>query len=113
MTAQAILADLLTCGIDLECTPDGRTLTVPAGTLTPTQRAQVLQHKPELIRLVQESAELTADLMRAAMHACDRWKDLPAAREQMRRDVLSTPLHQRADLLQHLRSQYPNIRGQA
>lgn len=107
MTAQAILADLLACGIDLECTPDGRTLTVPAGTLTPTQRAQVLQHKPELIRLVQESSQLTADLMRAAMHACDRWKDSPAAREQMRRDVLGTPLHQRADLLQHLRSTYP------
>ncbi|GKT16230.1 hypothetical protein AVHY2522_10920 [Acidovorax sp. SUPP2522] len=107
MTAQSILAELLACGIDLECTPDGTTLTVPAGVLTPAQRAQVLQHKPELIRLVLESSQLTSDLMRAAMHVCDRWKDSPAAREQMRRDVLSTPLHLRADLLQHLRGQYP------
>lgn len=42
MTAQAILSDLLACGIDLECTPDGKGLTVPANTLTPEQRVRVL-----------------------------------------------------------------------
>lgn len=106
MTAQAILSDLLACGIDLECTPDGKGLTVPANTLTPEQRARVLAHKPELIRLVLQSNRLTHQLLQAAMRVCDHWNDSPAAREQMRQDCLNTPPHLRAELLALLRKQY-------
>ena len=48
-----------------------------------------------------ENRVLSADLMAAAMNACDHWRDSPTAREQMRQDVLGTPPHQRADLLDH------------
>lgn len=106
MNAQTILADLLAHGIELECTPDGKSLTVPAGALTPAQRAQVLTHKAELIRLVQESSRLTHQLLLAAMRACDHHGDGPEAREQMRQDCLNTPPHLRADLLDYFRKTY-------
>lgn len=106
MTARAILAGLLAHGIELECTPDGRNLVVPAGCLTPQQRAQVLAHKPELIRLVLEAKHTTRQLLHAAMRACDHWGDSQAAREQMRQDCISTPPHLRPDLLAHLRTTY-------
>lgn len=106
MSAQIILADLLAHGIELECTPDGKSLTVPIGALTPQQRAQVLKHKAELIRLVQESSRLTHQLLLAAMRACDHHGDGPEAREQMRQDCLNTPPHLRADLLAHFRETY-------
>lgn len=107
MTARAILAGLLAHGIELQCTPDGKNLVVPAGCLTPQQRAQVLAHKPELVRLVLESNQLTRQLLQATMRACNHWGDSQAAREQMRQQCLDTPPHLRADLLQHLRSTYP------
>lgn len=44
---------------------------------------------------------LTTRLMASAMRRCDEFKDSPTAREQMRQDVLGTPPHQRADLLDH------------
>lgn len=47
-----------------------------------------------------------SDLLQAAMRACDRWGDGPAARDQMRQDVLSTPHHLRQDLLQHFNKEY-------
>lgn len=106
MTAHAILEELQACGIDLECTPDGKNLTAPANTLTPHQRAQVRTHKAELIRLVRQSERITAQLLQAAMRACDYWHDSPAAREQMRQDCLNTPPHLRADLLAHFRQTY-------
>lgn len=106
MTAHAILDELQACGIDLECTPDGKSLTAPANTLTPHQRAQVRTHKAELIRLVQQSERLTAQLLQAAMRACDYWHDSPVAREQMRQDCLNTPPHLRAELLALFRKQY-------
>lgn len=106
MTARAILAGLLAHGIELECTPDGRNLVVPAGYLTPQQRAQVLAHKPELIRLVLEAKHTTRQLLHAAMRACDHWGDNQAAREQMRQDCLNTPPHLRADLLALLSKTY-------
>lgn len=106
MSARAVLADLLAHGIELECTPDGRSLTVPAGALTASQRAQVLAHKAELIRLVQESSHITHQLLLGAMRTCDYWGDTPEAREQMRQDCLNTPPHLRADLLAHFKSTY-------
>ena len=106
MTARAILEELQAHGIDLECTPDGKRLTAPANTLTQRQRAQVVEHKPELLRLVLESENITRQLLRAAMHACRHWGDGPEARAQMRQDCLSTPPHLRADLLAHFKKEY-------
>lgn len=106
MSAHTILEELNTCGIELECMPDGKSLSAPANTLTPHQRAQVIAHKVELFRLVQQSAQITAQLHQAAMRACDHWQDSTAAREQMRQDCLNTPLHLRAELLTLLCKQY-------
>lgn len=104
MTARAILAGLLAHSIELQCTPDGKNLVVPAGCLTPQQRAQVLAHKPELVRLVLESDHLTQQLLQAAMRVCRDWGDGQAAREQMRQDCLDTPPRLRADLLAHFKN---------
>lgn len=54
-----------------------------------------------------ESAELlTARVIAAAMRACDAHGDGPEAREEMRQDVLNTPAHLRADLLEHFQQTY-------
>ena len=44
---------------------------------------------------------LAADLMAAAMRRCDQFKDGEKAREEMRQDVLATPLHLQQDLLEY------------
>ena len=108
MTVDALLQELLQAGIEPALTPDGHNITVPAGRLTDSQRASIRQFKFELIERLQESARLTTELLAAAMRACDHWGDNAEAREQMRQDVMGTPAHQRADLLQYLRSQYPS-----
>lgn len=48
-----------------------------------------------------ENTALSAALVATAMRRCDQFNDNEAAREQMRQDVLATPLHLRADLLDH------------
>ena len=108
MTPEAILADLIQCGIEPSVTPDKTGIVVPAGKLTEAQRAAVLGHKPALIACILESARITAQLLEAAMRACDRWNDGPAAREQMRQDVMNTPPHLRGDMLDHFRQNYPD-----
>lgn len=108
MTAAAILAELLDCGIEPSLTPDGASIVVPAGRLTEAQRAAVLAHKPELIQRIRESARITHELLIAAMRSCDHHGDSPEAREQMRQDCLETPPHLRADLLEHFRKTYPD-----
>lgn len=107
MTADAILADLLACGITPAVTPDGTGIEVPAGRLSAAQRAAVIGHKAELIERIRESSRLTAELLAAAMRACDAHGDGEQAREQMRQDVMGTPPHLRADLLEHFRQNYP------
>ncbi|SDM22701.1 hypothetical protein SAMN05428957_103281 [Oryzisolibacter propanilivorax] len=106
MTPDALLRDLLQAGIEPGLTPDGENITVPAGRLTDTQRAAIRQFKRELIERLQESARLTTELLAASMRACDHWGDSAEAREQMRQDVLATPHHLRADLLEHLQREY-------
>lgn len=107
MTAAELFADLLASGIDLQCTADGESLSVPANALTSEQRALVVLHKSELIGLVKQLRRVTVQLHQVAMHVCDHWNDSPSAREQMRQDCLSTPPHLRADLLAHLQQAYP------
>lgn len=75
----------------------------------------ISQEPPKLARLAKlaishESAELlTARVIAAAMKACDAHDDGPAAREQMRREVLTTPPEQQAELLEHFQEQYGHV----
>ena len=104
MTPEAILADLIQCGIEPSVTPDKTGIVVPAGKLTEAQRAAVLGHKPALIACILESARVTTELLQTAMRAAAYWKDDP---DEWRQQCMEVPPHQRADLLDHLRSQYP------
>lgn len=106
MTAIAILAELIECGIEPALTPDGTGIEVPAGRLTDAQRAAIKAHKAELIASIQESARITTELLAAAMRACDHHGDSPAARQQMVRDCLDTPPELRQELLAHFRENY-------
>ena len=101
MTPQAILIDLLESGIEPSVTADGQGIAVPAGRVTPAQRAAILANKNELIEYLIEASRITSRVLTAAMRRCDEWNDSPVAREQMRQDVLATPAHLRQDLLDH------------
>ena len=107
MTAQSLLRALWIAGIDMELTDDGQHIKVPANTLTPDQRAEVIALKPALIAHLVEASTVTARLMVAAMRVCDRYGDGAAARAEMRADIEAIPPHQRADLLDHLNATYP------
>ena len=99
MTPETILADLLASGIEPGVTPDHTGIVVPAGKLTPAQRAAVLAHKPDLIAYLLESSRITVQLLESAMRRCDRFNDSEKARQDMREQVLETPPHLRQDLL--------------
>jgi hypothetical protein len=101
MTPEAILADLIQCGIEPSVTPDKTGIVVPAGKLTEAQRAAVLGHKKELIAYLVESSRITARLLEAAMRRCDQFNDSDKARQDMREQILETPPHLRQDLLDH------------
>ena len=101
MTPEAILADLIQCGIEPSVTPDKTGIVVPAGKLTEAQRAAVLGHKKELIAYLVESSRITARLLEAAMRRCDQFNDSDKARQDMREQILETPPHVRQDLLDH------------
>ena len=107
MTAETILAELLECGITPAVTPDGTRIEVDAGRLTDTQRAAIRSHKSELIANIQESFRITAQLLDAAMHACDYWHDSQKAREQMRLEILETKPEHRKELLRMFNKDYP------
>ncbi len=104
MTAKAILAELLDCGIEPAVTPDGSGIEVPAGRLTNAQRAAIKANKAELISTIMESARVTTELLEAAMRAAAHWNDDP---EDWRQQCMEVPPHQRADLLEHLQRHYP------
>ena len=57
-----------------------------------------------------ENRVFATELLQAAMRCCDHWKDGPEAREQMRQDVLGTPAHLQADLLDYFQQTYPNTK---
>ena len=99
MSPDAILADLLRCGIDPVVTPDRIGLVVPVGQLTAEQRTAVVAHKAQLIERLVELADLTGRLLAAAMRRCDHFNDSEQARQQMREQVLEIPPHLRQDLL--------------
>ena len=107
MTPETILADLIQSGIDPSLTPDKTGIVVPAGRLTDGQRAAVLGHKAALIAYILESARVTEQLLEAAMRRCDQFNDSEKAQQDMRQQVLETPLHLRQDLLEHFQGKQP------
>ncbi|MDZ4145694.1 MAG: hypothetical protein U1D29_14360 [Burkholderiales bacterium] len=107
MTPQAIFADLLAQGVELKLATDGANLIVPAGSLSPEQRALVLANKPALIAYLIEAQRLTVRLIAAAMRRCDQFNDSEAARQAMRDDCLATPPELRQDLLDHFQGKAP------
>lgn len=108
MTAQDILSDLWASGITPRLTEDGNGIAVPAGRLSPWQRAAVIGHKAELVDLLLAARATTAALIDAAMRACDHHHDSDAARRQMCDECQSLPSHLQADLLDHFRQAYPD-----
>lgn len=105
MSPDAILADLMRCGIDPVVTPDRRGIAVPSGRLTPHQRTAVLAHKAQLIERLVELGDLTSRLLAVAMRRCDQFNDSEEARQRMREQVLEIPPHLRQDLLEHFSGQ--------
>lgn len=107
-SAHHILAELYASGIEVDLSNGGCDLQVPPRTLTHQQRAALKEHKAEIVALLHAAHYAAGQLMAAAMRVCDHWGDTAAAREQMRREVLSTPPHLRADLAQCLSRAYPS-----
>lgn len=107
MSADTLLREAMTAGVTLRI-DEGGTLKAagPSDTLREWS-PRLRQHKTELLEFLQDAHATTAQLVEAAMRCCDYFGDSPAAREQMRQDVIDTPPHLRADLLQHLAGQYP------
>jgi len=109
MTPHEILISLLQAGILVRLAPDGTSLAVPAGRLTPVQRGLLLAHKPALIALLVEAHTTTVLLIEAAMNVCDRHGDCEAARQEMRQQCMELPPHLQADLLQHFQGKAANL----
>ena len=106
MTPHALFCELLASGIALSLSADGSNIAVPACTLTPTQRALVLAHKPELVAFLLDTRKTTQQLLAAAMRCCDHHGDSHSLRSNMRTDCPATPPHLQADLLDHFQKTY-------
>ena len=118
MHPQAILDDLAACGIAPRLTTDGRGIALPAGQLSPAQRAAITANKAALIVFLQAVDQapptpkkpLALDpgeraLLALAMAFCDRTGAGDKARQDWQRDVADTPPELRGDLYAHLREQ--------
>jgi hypothetical protein len=99
--AQAIRA-ALACGVTLAWR-DGGVKVAGKEQAVRSVLPQLKRHKSEIEAMLRPStgAALTTRLMTEAMLYCDRQGDTPAARQAMREQVLQTPDHQQADLLEH------------
>ncbi|WP_027995409.1 hypothetical protein [Simplicispira psychrophila] len=100
MIAFDLYKDLHRAGVVLSVDGDGLVVG-RADRLTDAMRADIRQHKAALIQLLLDSSRTTHRLLAAAMRRCDHFNDGEVAREQMRLDVLATPLHLRQDLLDY------------
>ena len=103
----AVIERLHAAGFELTLTVERQLRVAPASRLTPEQRALVLAHKPELVQFLLDAHATTTKLIDAAMRACDHFGDGRAARNEMRRQCLDTPIHVRADLIDHFNHTYP------
>lgn len=91
---------------------DGDSLVIkPADRLTSALREMLVAHKPELIQFLREAEQTAAELLDAAMRACDHFQDSPEMREKMRQDLLQVPAHAQPELLEHFRREYGWRRG--
>ena len=87
---------------------EARLMANPANVANPANSPEQRESQPSTCQ--QNGAHLdpaVAELLDAAMRACDAWNDTTQAREEMRRDCLETPPHLQGDLLQHLKRSYP------
>lgn len=107
MDAATILRKLYAAGVRLDLQQGDRLNASPASRLTDELRRLIRDHKPELVAYLTEAHQTSAELIEAAMRACDHHKDKPEAREQMRRECMDTPPHLRADLRDHFNQTYP------
>lgn len=101
MTPEAIVADLLASGIEPRVTADHSSILVPAGVLSTEQRHALVAHKRDLIDYLQASSRLTVLLLEAAMRRCEQFNDTEEACQNMREQILETPLHLRRELLEY------------
>lgn len=106
MTPVDVLRQAYAVGLSVTIAPSGNLLASPAELLTPEMRDLLVAHKPKLLGFLREAEHTTAAVIEAAMTACDHYGDGPEARAEMRRDVLETSPHLRADLLAHFRQIY-------
>ena len=106
MTAASILEVLWAQGFSVSLVDNDRLAVSPASTLHDTQRELLRANKAEIVALLRDAKATTDALVKAAMRACDHWGDTTAARQEMRRECLATPLHLQADLLNHFKKTY-------
>ncbi|MDM0077468.1 hypothetical protein QTH90_23885 [Variovorax sp. J2P1-59] len=110
MEAGSILELLRGLGFTVMLGAGDGLLVGPASALRENERQLLRANKAEIVTFLKEAdrvaAGTTADLLEAAMAVCDYWGDGEEARAEMRADCLATPLHLRADLLEHFRWTY-------
>lgn len=101
MTPGLIFRNLHIAGIYVRA-EDGKLLVSPMSLLTSEDRQLLQDHKPELIDFLQSMT--LVELLEAADRVCGYYGDGAQARADMRADVLATPSHLQADLLDHFNS---------
>ena len=106
MSAFSVIQALDEQGVRLKLSGDGANLTVPAGSISPEQRALVVSHRAEILEFLVEARKTTTALIEAAMLACDHFNDSPANRDLMQAECLATPTHLQADMLNHFTKTY-------
>jgi len=105
MPAADIFRRLHEAGVRLEMQGE-RLSASPASRLTDELRTLIRSNKPALVVYLDQAHQTTAQLIEAAMQACDFHADGPEAREQMRQACIDTPPHLREDLCDHFKNTY-------
>lgn len=105
MEAAEILRRLSAAAVRLDRRGD-RLSAWPAPNLTDELRELIRTHKPALVAYLTEAHQTAAELIDAAMRACDHWQDGPEARQAMRQQIEQTPLHLHRDLTDHFKQSY-------
>lgn len=108
MNPKVILQTAWSAGLHVRPGEKGGLFVAPVTALTPELRELLTRYKPELLAFLHEAQQTVAELLEAAMHACDHHGDSPEAREAMQQDCTKTPPHLRADLLDYFRTSYPS-----
>lgn len=106
MKATEILNALCEQGFIVTLAGNGGLKVSPASRLDNSQRERLLAHKAEIVELLKNARHSSAQLLAAAMRACDHHHDSQVLRDQMRADCLATPPHLQADLLDHFEKTY-------